>query len=180
MVVRCVVLTSSAFIILVFLLCASVVFVTIPLCLWCCDWSLRFTSKVSNLLPYDVPWSFFSGKQPVWISDPSFLNFRNSLSHLSDVSCRCPSICVIVEYISREVLQGFYWWVTTNSHCDAFIFFPPQEMRICSAIINLFHLIPAAPQTLVKPLLEVVMKTERAMLIEVQSCFCAAWWNCWP
>lgn len=42
-----------------------------------------------------------------------------------------------------------------------------QEMKICSAIINLFHLIPAAPQTLVKPLLEVVMKTERAMLIEV-------------
>lgn len=38
-------------------------------------------------------------------------------------------------------------------------------MKICSAIINLFHLIPAAPQTLVKPLLEVVMKTERAMLI---------------
>lgn len=41
-------------------------------------------------------------------------------------------------------------------------------MKICSAIINLFHLIPAAPQTLVKPLLEVVMKTERAMLIEVK------------
>ncbi|TNN04076.1 hypothetical protein fugu_001105 [Takifugu bimaculatus] len=41
-----------------------------------------------------------------------------------------------------------------------------SEMKICSAIINLFHLIPAAPQTLVKPLLEVVMKTERAMLIE--------------
>lgn len=41
-------------------------------------------------------------------------------------------------------------------------------MKICSAIINLFHLIPAAPQTLVKPLLEVVMKTERAMLIEVR------------
>lgn len=44
-------------------------------------------------------------------------------------------------------------------------------MKICSAIINLFHLIPAAPQTLVKPLLEVVMKTERAMLIEVQGFF---------
>ncbi|KAM4631836.1 transformation/transcription domain-associated protein isoform 1-T1 [Discoglossus pictus] len=46
-----------------------------------------------------------------------------------------------------------------------------QEMKICSAIINLFHLIPAAPQTLVKPLLEVVMKTERAMLIEAGSPF---------
>ncbi|XP_051770336.1 transformation/transcription domain-associated protein isoform X3 [Ctenopharyngodon idella] len=46
-----------------------------------------------------------------------------------------------------------------------------SEMRICSAIINLFHLIPAAPQTLVKPLLEVVMKTERAMLIEAGSPF---------
>uniref|UniRef100_A0A8C7DPP5 Transformation/transcription domain-associated protein n=2 Tax=Oncorhynchus TaxID=8016 RepID=A0A8C7DPP5_ONCKI len=47
----------------------------------------------------------------------------------------------------------------------------PVEMKICSAIINLFHLIPAAPQTLVKPLLEVVMKTERAMLIEAGSPF---------
>uniref|UniRef100_A0A8C1XR77 Transformation/transcription domain-associated protein n=1 Tax=Cyprinus carpio TaxID=7962 RepID=A0A8C1XR77_CYPCA len=46
-----------------------------------------------------------------------------------------------------------------------------MEMTICSAIINLFHLIPAAPQTLVKPLLEVVMKTERAMLIEAGSPF---------
>ncbi|XP_026132617.1 transformation/transcription domain-associated protein [Carassius auratus] len=46
-----------------------------------------------------------------------------------------------------------------------------SEMTICSAIINLFHLIPAAPQTLVKPLLEVVMKTERAMLIEAGSPF---------
>uniref|UniRef100_A0A8C2HQ35 Transformation/transcription domain-associated protein n=1 Tax=Cyprinus carpio TaxID=7962 RepID=A0A8C2HQ35_CYPCA len=46
-----------------------------------------------------------------------------------------------------------------------------HEMTICSAIINLFHLIPAAPQTLVKPLLEVVMKTERAMLIEAGSPF---------
>uniref|UniRef100_A0A8D0CJ78 Transformation/transcription domain-associated protein n=1 Tax=Scleropages formosus TaxID=113540 RepID=A0A8D0CJ78_SCLFO len=46
-----------------------------------------------------------------------------------------------------------------------------HEMKICSAIINLFHLIPAAPQTLVKPLLEVVMKTERAMLIEAGSPF---------
>ncbi|XP_078728881.1 transformation/transcription domain-associated protein isoform X3 [Lampetra fluviatilis] len=45
------------------------------------------------------------------------------------------------------------------------------EMKICAAIINLFHLIPAAPQTLVKPLLEVVMKTERAMLIEAGSPF---------
>uniref|UniRef100_A0A8C2HQ32 Transformation/transcription domain-associated protein n=1 Tax=Cyprinus carpio TaxID=7962 RepID=A0A8C2HQ32_CYPCA len=48
---------------------------------------------------------------------------------------------------------------------------PFCEMTICSAIINLFHLIPAAPQTLVKPLLEVVMKTERAMLIEAGSPF---------
>uniref|UniRef100_A0A8C7T8H4 Transformation/transcription domain-associated protein n=1 Tax=Oncorhynchus mykiss TaxID=8022 RepID=A0A8C7T8H4_ONCMY len=47
----------------------------------------------------------------------------------------------------------------------------PDSSSICSAIINLFHLIPAAPQTLVKPLLEVVMKTERAMLIEAGSPF---------
>uniref|UniRef100_A0A9J8CVD8 Transformation/transcription domain-associated protein n=1 Tax=Cyprinus carpio carpio TaxID=630221 RepID=A0A9J8CVD8_CYPCA len=58
-----------------------------------------------------------------------------------------------------------------SHHCDAFLHALLQEMTICSAIINLFHLIPAAPQTLVKPLLEVVMKTERAMLIEAGSPF---------
>uniref|UniRef100_A0A8B9KEE7 Transformation/transcription domain-associated protein n=1 Tax=Astyanax mexicanus TaxID=7994 RepID=A0A8B9KEE7_ASTMX len=56
-------------------------------------------------------------------------------------------------------------------HCMRFIVCQFIEMKICSAIINLFHLIPAAPQTLVKPLLEVVMKTERAMLIEAGSPF---------
>uniref|UniRef100_A0A672KMT3 Transformation/transcription domain-associated protein n=1 Tax=Sinocyclocheilus grahami TaxID=75366 RepID=A0A672KMT3_SINGR len=61
--------------------------------------------------------------------------------------------------------------VSISCHCDAFLHALLQEMRICSAIINLFHLIPAAPQTLVKPLLEVVMKTERAMLIEAGSPF---------
>ncbi|RXN04548.1 transformation transcription domain-associated isoform X1 [Labeo rohita] len=66
---------------------------------------------------------------------------------------------------------AFPMLVNTNNHCDTFLHSPLQEMRICSAIINLFHLIPAAPQTLVKPLLEVVMKTERAMLIEAGSPF---------
>uniref|UniRef100_A0A8C1XW97 Transformation/transcription domain-associated protein n=1 Tax=Cyprinus carpio TaxID=7962 RepID=A0A8C1XW97_CYPCA len=61
--------------------------------------------------------------------------------------------------------------VSISFHCDAFLHALLQEMTICSAIINLFHLIPAAPQTLVKPLLEVVMKTERAMLIEAGSPF---------
>lgn len=59
--------------------------------------------------------------------------------------------------VSPRLLLFCFWF------CSGFL----QEMKICSAIINLFHLIPAAPQTLVKPLLEVVMKTERAMLIEV-------------
>lgn len=39
------------------LLCASGVFVTVSLCLWCCVWPLRFTFlrwSLSNLLPYDI------------------------------------------------------------------------------------------------------------------------------
>lgn len=87
------------------------------------------------------------------------------------LSCKCSPTCHYWLYITGGRL-GFPLLVITNNHCDAFLCSPLQEMRICSAIINLFHLIPAAPQTLVKPLLEVVMKTERAMLIEVQD-FCS-------
>uniref|UniRef100_A0A803SSS7 Transformation/transcription domain associated protein n=1 Tax=Anolis carolinensis TaxID=28377 RepID=A0A803SSS7_ANOCA len=61
--------------------------------------------------------------------------------------------------------------ISECGRCSLSPFSQFEEMKICSAIINLFHLIPAAPQTLVKPLLEVVMKTERAMLIEAGSPF---------
>ncbi|ERE76893.1 transformation/transcription domain-associated protein [Cricetulus griseus] len=61
--------------------------------------------------------------------------------------------------------------ISECGRCSLSPFCQFEEMKICSAIINLFHLIPAAPQTLVKPLLEVVMKTERAMLIEAGSPF---------
>uniref|UniRef100_H2ZTG6 Transformation/transcription domain associated protein n=1 Tax=Latimeria chalumnae TaxID=7897 RepID=H2ZTG6_LATCH len=62
-------------------------------------------------------------------------------------------------------------YINLCGHCSVHELTCFDEMKICSAIINLFHLIPAAPQTLVKPLLEVVMKTERAMLIEAGSPF---------
>lgn len=78
------------------------------------------------------------------------------------VSARCPTVCSL-----------FFYRCTHFSPSLHPPLFSVQEMKICSAIINLFHLIPAAPQTLVKPLLEVVMKTERAMLIEVIHNLCS-------
>uniref|UniRef100_A0A8C4Q3Z7 Uncharacterized protein n=2 Tax=Eptatretus burgeri TaxID=7764 RepID=A0A8C4Q3Z7_EPTBU len=46
-----------------------------------------------------------------------------------------------------------------------------KEMKICASIINLLHVIPAAPQSFVKPLVDIVMKIESVMLIEAGSPF---------
>uniref|UniRef100_A0A8C7T076 Transformation/transcription domain-associated protein n=1 Tax=Oncorhynchus mykiss TaxID=8022 RepID=A0A8C7T076_ONCMY len=73
---------------------------------------------------------------------------------------------VVITHKGGQRSDGSYSWSSSQSSQIS-----KREMKICSAIINLFHLIPAAPQTLVKPLLEVVMKTERAMLIEAGSPF---------
>lgn len=137
------------------LLCASGVFVTVSLSVVLCLIPKFHVSEVVPLkLAYDAPMA-------LW------LFFQEPTCHF-DFPANVPQL-VTVGYILQEGRLGFSLLVITNNHCDAFLCSPLQEMRICSAIINLFHLIPAAPQTLVKPLLEVVMKTERAMLIEVQS-----------
>lgn len=63
------------------LLCASGVFVTVSLCLWCCVWPLRFAFlkwSLSILLPYDVPWIY-----DVFRSHPATLNFPLMFLNLS-------------------------------------------------------------------------------------------------
>ena len=42
-----------------------------------------------------------------------------------------------------------------------------QELRTCAAIINVFHLIPAASQKMIEPLTSLMLKGERELLIEV-------------
>ncbi|KAI2658552.1 Transformation/transcription domain-associated protein [Labeo rohita] len=77
------------------------------------------------------------------------------------------ALIVLVWSLCNRISVSVVLCLTSTFHISEVVpLKPATEMRICSAIINLFHLIPAAPQTLVKPLLEVVMKTERAMLIE--------------
>ncbi len=63
------------------LLCASGVFVTITLCLWCCVWPLYFTflkCSLSILLLYDVPWIY-----DVFTNQPATLTFPQMFLNLS-------------------------------------------------------------------------------------------------
>ena len=41
------------------------------------------------------------------------------------------------------------------------------ELRTCAAIINIFHLIPAASTKMIEPLLILTLKGERDLVIEV-------------
>lgn len=42
-----------------------------------------------------------------------------------------------------------------------------QELKICASIINMFNLIPAASAKLIEPLVTLVLKAEKALLMEV-------------
>ena len=44
-----------------------------------------------------------------------------------------------------------------------------NELKTCAAIINIFHLIPAASTKMIEPLLTLTLKGERDLVIEVRS-----------
>ena len=46
-----------------------------------------------------------------------------------------------------------------------------EEIKICGAIMNMFHLVPAASTKLIEPLIALTVKTERALVLEVCSPF---------
>ena len=45
------------------------------------------------------------------------------------------------------------------------------ELKTCAAIINIFHLIPAASTKMIEPLLALTLKGEKDLLIEVGDTF---------
>lgn len=47
------------------------------------------------------------------------------------------------------------------------LFLSIQEVQLCAAIINMFHLIPAASKNLIEPLTNLVLIGEKALLMEV-------------
>jgi len=46
-----------------------------------------------------------------------------------------------------------------------------EEIKICGAIMNMFHLVPAATAKLIEPLITLTVKTERALVLEIGSPF---------
>lgn len=46
-----------------------------------------------------------------------------------------------------------------------------EEIKICSAIMNMFHLVPAASSKLIEPLITLTVKTERGLVLEIGSPF---------
>ena len=58
-------------------------------------------------------------------------------------------------------LPGFF-------HARCFLF---QHLKVCAAIINIFHLIPAASQKMIEPLTTLTLKGERDLLVEAGSPF---------
>ena len=64
---------------------------------------------------------------------------------------------------------------TRMPYCGVFLYIPLkllQELKICEAIINMFHLIPAASVKMIEPLTALTLKGEKALLIgkKITSC----------
>ena len=51
-----------------------------------------------------------------------------------------------------------------------FIVLFSKVIDICAAIINIFHLIPAASIKLIEPLIQMVLKVENALLVNIVNC----------
>ena len=65
--------------------------------------------------------------------------------------------------------QSFCWFCHEAAHFhmnEAHIFFF-QELKTCAAIINIFHLIPAASKKMIEPLLKETLVGEKNLLLEV-------------
>ena len=45
----------------------------------------------------------------------------------------------------------------------------PTEIKTCAAIINIFHLIPAATTKVIEPLTSATLKGEKSLYLEVKS-----------
>lgn len=44
-----------------------------------------------------------------------------------------------------------------------------QELKICASIINMFYLIPAASSKLIEPLINLILKVEKVLSLEVRD-----------
>jgi hypothetical protein len=51
------------------------------------------------------------------------------------------------------------------------LLFTQQELKICAAIIEIFHLIPAASVKMIEPLTTTMLKGEKELFIEVGLTF---------
>lgn len=49
------------------------------------------------------------------------------------------------------------------------MYFFLQELKTCAAIINIFHMIPAASSKLIEPLILVTLSGEKSLFLEVRG-----------
>ncbi|XP_052224459.1 transformation/transcription domain-associated protein-like isoform X9 [Dreissena polymorpha] len=95
----------------------------------------------------------------------------NVIQRLSSLTQLFPN--TFNEKLCEQLLTHLKKWleIAGNSQKTGQVRTTGQELKICAAIINIFHLIPAASKKMIEPLVKVTLQGEKTLLLEPGSPF---------
>ena len=100
---------------------------------------------------------------PTGLCSEKLVREKNYVPTVIDKSCSC--VLSILGGCYKLLLQALLLIIVLFSFSNQVA----QELKICASIINMFYLIPAASSKLIEPLINLVLKVEKSLLMEVSD-----------
>ena len=94
---------------------------------------------------------------PTGLCSEKLVREKNYVPTVTGKSCSC----VLYKLLLQALLLIIVLFSFSNQVA--------QELKICASIINMFYLIPAASSKLIEPLINLVLKVEKSLLMEVSD-----------
>ena len=100
---------------------------------------------------------------PLGLCSEKLVREKNYVPTVTGKSCSC--VLSILGGCYTLLLQALLLIIVLFSFSNQVV----QELKICASIINMFYLIPAASSKLIEPLINLVLKVEKSLLMEVSD-----------
>ena len=100
---------------------------------------------------------------PTGLCSEKLVREQNYVPTVTGKSCSC--VLSILGGCYKLLLQALLLIIVLFSFFNQVA----QELKICASIINMFYLIPAASSKLIEPLINLVLKVEKSLLMEVSD-----------
>ena len=100
---------------------------------------------------------------PLGLCSEKLVREKNYVPTVTGKSCSC--VLSILGGCYKLLLQALLLIIVLFSFSNQVA----QELKICASIINMFYLIPAASSKLIEPLINLVLKVEKSLLMEVSD-----------